>query len=291
LLFTVPHSSAQQNNTINTVAGGVPYSSVATQTAIPSPTGIAEDASGNIYIASQYSYYIYKVNPSTGALSIVAGTGIFGFGGDGGPALSASLSSAVAVAVDKTGNVYVLDSNRIRVVNTQSSAIILLGVTIPSGAIATVAGSLQACQNSTQLSTRVSATSVASGPCGDGGPASQATFAGPQALYMDGSGNLFIADTLDERIRFINMGSSPVAVTGQRVPPGVVATLAGNGWICNDPPSHQASSRGLAQNWIFPKVWPRIVRETCTSETHGTSESGAWRISQEVVRKRRFRRL
>jgi hypothetical protein len=235
LLFTVPHSSAQQNNTINTVAGGVPNSSVATQTAIPSPTGIAEDASGNIYIASQYSYYIYKVNPSTGALSIVAGTGIFGFGGDGGPALSASLSSAVGVAVDKTGNVYVLDSNRIRVVNTQSSAIILLGVTIPSGAIATVAGGLQACQNSTQLSTRVSATSVASGPCGDGGPASQATFAGPQALYMDGSGNLFIADTLDERIRFINMGSSPVAVTGQRVPPGVVATLAGNGWICNDP--------------------------------------------------------
>ena len=234
LLFTASFSRAQ--NDINTVAGQAPYNATATLTAIPNPTGIAEDASGNIYIASQYSYYVYKVNPTTGTLAPIAGTGIFGVAGDNGPALSATLSSAVAVAVDKSGNVYILDGNRIRVVNTQPSApIIVLGVTIPAGDIATVAGSRQACQNPTQAWTRASATSVASGPCGDGGPASLATFATPQAIYIDGSGNLFIADTIDERIRFINTGSTAINVTGQLVPPGVIATLAGNGWICNDP--------------------------------------------------------
>jgi len=233
LLFTASNSGAQ--NDINTVAGQAPYNTTALLTAIPGPSGVAEDASGNIYIASQYSYYVYKVNPTTGTLVPIAGTGIFGVGGDNGPALSATLSSAVAVAADKSGNVYILDGNRIRVVNTQSGTITVLGVSIPAGDIATVAGSLQACQNATQAWTRASATSVASGPCGDGGPASLATFATPQAIYIDNSGNLFIADTIDERIRFINTGSTAINVTGQTVPPGVVATLAGNGWICNDP--------------------------------------------------------
>ena len=57
--------------------------STATQTAIPNPTGIAEDTNGNIYVASQYSYYVYQVNPATGAFQPIAGTGIFGYSGAG----------------------------------------------------------------------------------------------------------------------------------------------------------------------------------------------------------------
>ena len=94
LRITALSAHAQQNNTINTVAGGVPFNSMALQQAIPNPTGIAEDASGNIYIASQYSYYVYKLIPGTGTLSLFAGTGIFGFGADNIPATSSALSSA-----------------------------------------------------------------------------------------------------------------------------------------------------------------------------------------------------
>jgi len=227
--------NAQTNNTIQTVAGQAPYSTNPTLTSIPNPTGIAEDASGNIYVASQYSYYLYKVNPGTNTLSVVAGTGIFGFGADNEAATSSTLDSAVAVALDTSGNVYILDGNRIRVVNTQPSAtIVVLGVSIPAGYINTVAGSQGACQNPTAASIRGPGSTVA-GPCGDGGPAGQALFNGPEAIYIDGSGNILVADTLDERIRFINTGSAPIIVTGITVAPGTITTVAGNGWICNDP--------------------------------------------------------
>ena len=226
LAFLLP-ASAQQNNTINTVAGGASYSSVALQTLIPNPTAIAEDSSGNIYIASQYSYYVYEVNPSTGALSVVAGSGIFGpsNGGDGGPATSATLSSVVAVAVDKSGNVYIVDGNRIRLVNTQTSAITVLGVTIQPGDISTVAGTGANCPDA----------GVDYPSCGDTQPAGQATFYAPQGIYIDGSGNLFIADSTDQEIRFINVGSSAVTVLGVSVGQGDIVTVAGNGYICNTP--------------------------------------------------------
>ncbi len=140
-LTLLTSASAQQNNSIATVAGGVPIST-ATQTAIPNPTGIAEDTNGNIYVASQYSYYVYQVNPATGAFQPIAGTGIFGYSGagDNGPATQAGFSSLAAVAVDKSGNLYVIDGNRIRVINMQSSPIPILGINIPSGYINTVAG-------------------------------------------------------------------------------------------------------------------------------------------------------
>jgi len=235
LLLAASDSSAQANNTIGTVAGPPPFTTNALLADLPNPTGIAEDASGNIYIASQYSYYVYKLNPTTGTLSVIAGTGIFGFGKDG-VATNSALSSAVAVAVDKSANVYIMDGNRIRVVNTQPSAnITVLGVLISPGNIATVAGQVPSCQNPTQVSTRSSPSSVASGPCGDGGPAAKASFTFPQAIYLDGAGNLFIADTTGERIRFINTATNSISVAGQLVPGGVVATLAGNGWTCNQP--------------------------------------------------------
>lgn len=205
--------TASGQNTIGTVAGGPPFNGLALQTAIPNPTGIAEDPSGNIYIASQYSYYVYQLSPTTGVLSIFAGTGVFGFGQDGIPATTSALSSPVAVGVDKnTGNVYIVDGNRIRVVS--------------NGIISTYADVSGAnCPNAGNTPPT----------CGDGGPASQATFFAPQAIYIDGSGNLLIADTTDEEIRFINTGSNPITVAGITIQPGTVNTVAGNGLTCNGP--------------------------------------------------------
>jgi trimeric autotransporter adhesin len=202
-------ASAQTNNTIQTVAGPPRFTTTALLAALPNPSGIAEDVSGNIYVAAQYSYYVYKVNPSTGAMSIFAGTGISGFSGDGGPAASAALSAPVAVAVDNnSGNVYIVDNNRIRVVN--------------SGIINTYAGTGQACGSPI-------------GGCGDNGLAITATFGNPKAVYVDGFGNLFIADTGDQLIRFINTESTPVTITGITVQPGYIVAVAGNGLVCNGP--------------------------------------------------------
>lgn len=227
-LALISAANAQQNNTIGTVAGpGPAFTGVALQTFLPNPTGIAEDSAGNLYIAAQYSYYIYKVTPSTGAMTIVAGTGIAGPSpkvGDSVPATAATFTSVVTVAVDASGNVYIFDASRLRVVNTQSSAISVLGTSINPGYIGTVSGS-SPCSNAGTVYPS----------CGDTGPASEAQFYNPQGMYFDGSGNLFIADTVDQEIRFINLGSSAVSLLGTTVQAGNVATVAGNGWECNTP--------------------------------------------------------
>jgi len=144
------------------------------------------DAAGNLYVSDTYHYRIYKVTPA-GIASIYAGTGQYGFSGDGGLATSARISDIGGLALDATGNLYITDSsnNRIRMVTT-------------AGIISTVAGGDQG------------------GFAGDGGPALSAQFSGPTALAMDATGNLYIADTFNNRIRRIS-------------PAGIITTVAGNG--------------------------------------------------------------
>src|ERR1700680_1397435 len=141
-VLSVSQSTAQ--NIINTVVGGANPNSTATLADIPGPTSAAVDASGNIYIAAPNSYYVLKVNASTNTLSIFAGIGIEGGGGDGGAATSAELIGPSALAVDSSGNVYIADGNKIREVTTD-------------GNINTIAGTRAGCHHSW-------------GVCGDGGP-------------------------------------------------------------------------------------------------------------------------
>ncbi|HXM22682.1 MAG TPA: choice-of-anchor D domain-containing protein [Terriglobales bacterium] len=209
-LLSPSQTWAQQNNTIATVAGGALPNATATSADIAGPSSAVEDANGNIYIASPSSYYVFKVNPATNTLSVFAGTGIQGFKGDGAAAIKATLMGPAALAIDsKSGNIYIVDLNRIRVIT-------------PDGNINTIAGTGGTCNPSTAL-------------CGDGGSALQAQFSTPQALAVDGSGNLFIADTGDMRIR---------EVSG-----GVITTVVGNGKICDSPvqPCGDNGSATLAQ--------------------------------------------
>jgi len=149
------------------------------------PDGLALDAAGNLYIADGGNYRIRKVTPA-GVISTVVGNG-YGFGGDGGPATSAQLSIPASVAVDASGNLFIADAanNRIRKVT-------------PDGVISTVAG------NGTQ------------GFGGDGGPATSAQLSNPESVAVDVAGNLFIADTGNNRIRMVT-------------PAGVISTVAGSG--------------------------------------------------------------
>ncbi|MGD0497335.1 MAG: putative Ig domain-containing protein, partial [Bryobacteraceae bacterium] len=177
--------------TITTVAGnGSPgYSGdggPAASAQLYFPYGLAADASGNLYIADSGNYRIRKVSAS-GVITTVAGNGTSGYSGDGGPATSAQLNFPYGLAADASGNLYIADSNNQRIRKVSAS-----------GIITTVAG------NGT------------SGYAGDGGPAISAQLNFPYGLAVDTSGNLYIADSSNQRIRKVSAS-------------GVITTVAGNG--------------------------------------------------------------
>ena len=176
---------------ITTLAGnGIPgYSGDgggATNAELNYPSGVAVDASGNLFIADTGNYRIREVR-TNGIITTVAGNGTRGYSGDGGPATKAELDNPTGVAVDASGNLFIADSgnDRIREVGT-------------NGIITTVAG------NGTY------------GYSGDGGPATNAELWNPDGVAVDASGNLFIADQDNNRIREVGTN-------------GIITTVAGNG--------------------------------------------------------------
>jgi sugar lactone lactonase YvrE len=187
------------NGVITTIAGNGSYEyggdgGPATSAGI-GPTSIAVDVTGNLFIADFDNERIRKVT-SSGSISTLAGTGERGFSGDGGPGTDAELRDPFGVAVDAAGNVFIADAsnNRVRKVS-------------PAGAISTVAGN----GNAIRLGDDPS-----EGFGGDGGPAISALMSGPVGVAIDPAGNLFIADSVNNRIRKVT-------------PAGVITTVAGTG--------------------------------------------------------------
>ena len=160
------------------------------------PSGLALDASGNLYIADEVNNRIRMVSPS-GIIITVAGNGTQGYSGDNGPATSAELNSPTAVALDAFGNLYITDNanNRIRMVS-------------PSGIITTVAG------NGTQ------------GYSGDNGPATGAELSGANGVALDASGNLYFADEYTNRIREVSEVSPGLNETITSFPTTAVGSSA-----------------------------------------------------------------
>jgi sugar lactone lactonase YvrE len=174
---------------IRTVAGSgaVGYAGdggPATSASLYNPTGIALDTAGNLYIADPNNHRVRKVS-TAGIITTFAGTGVVGYSGDGGPAISAQMYTPIDITFDKMGNMFIAeaDNHIIRKINT-------------SGIISTVAGSSR-------------------GFYGDGGPAISAKLDYPTGLTFDTTGNLFIADQLNHRIRKINTS-------------GIISTYAGS---------------------------------------------------------------
>lgn len=189
--MTLSASNAQQG-VINTIVGGGPSNMPATNANLNSPTALAFDAQGNYYVVGAGNTQVFKVSP-TGTLTLVAGNGIPGFAGDGGPAINAEFSNIFGLAVDTANpaNVYIADFSdcEIRVVN-QSTGII----------------------------TSLSTPQTCSG--GDGGPASLAGFE-PLALASNPLNNdLYVAD-------FAGSGISRIRKIAGGVSTGTVSTVAG----------------------------------------------------------------
>lgn len=145
---------------------------LATNATITSPTGVAADARGNVYIASAPLGKVRKVDV-TGLITLFAGAGPAGYSGDGGAATSATLNSPYSVATDAAGNVYISDTNNS----------VIRKVT--NGAISTIAGS------------------GSPGYFGDGADATLAYLNTPYSVYVDAAGGVFIADASNDNVRLI----------------------------------------------------------------------------------------
>ena len=176
------------NGIISTFAGSGQLiggsSGQATAVSLFNPHGVAVDAQGNVYIADTGHNKILKVSPS-GEATTLAGTGVQGYSGDGGPAMAAQLALPRNVFVAGNGTVYISDygNNRVRKIDG-------------GGVITTVAG------NGTVLFT------------GDGGPGPNAGVSGPMGLAVDAAGNLYIADNGHDRIRKVDAAGTITTAVG-----------------------------------------------------------------------------
>ncbi len=159
----------------------------ATSAVLDSPAGIAVDSSGNLFIADTHNQRIREVYAATGLINTIAGTGVAGFAGDNAPAAAANLNMPEAIGVDATGKIYFADTNnhRIRMIN---------GTTIT-----TVAGD----GNQTYA--------------GDGVQATATGLDSPGGLAVDSTGDLYIGDTHNHRVRVVDLTT------------GLISTLAGTG--------------------------------------------------------------
>jgi sugar lactone lactonase YvrE len=178
------------DGTISTFAGGGVGGDggPATAALVVGPRGLAMDAAGHLLISDSGNKRIRSV-ALDGTISTIAGTGVAGFSGDGGPATSARLGSTYGITIDAAGNLFIADTSnhRIRKVGTD-------------GIISTVAG-----------------TGTAGGS-GDGGPATSARLNSPNGVAIDPSGNLLIADTNNNRIRKVSPDGTISTIAGTGTP-------------------------------------------------------------------------
>ncbi len=173
----------------NRTAGFSGDGGVATSAQLSSPTGLALDGAGNLYISDILNNRIRKVAAGTGIISTYAGNGTLAYSGDNGPAISAGISYPAGIVMDAAGNLYIAESGSERIRKVAAS----------TGTITTVAGNGQY------------------GYTGDGGAATSAELRDPTGVALDLAGNLYISDTYNNVVRKVAAGT------------GIITTVAGNG--------------------------------------------------------------
>ncbi len=233
------------SGTIVTAAGGGSYGppvegGPAVGAYLGAPAGLAIDNARNLYIADSNTNLVRKVSPS-GTIATVAGTGVYGYSGDGGPATSAQLGVPVDLAVDGAGNLYICESGsfHVREVSPGGTIVTVAGngswgysgdggqatsaSVAPEGIAVDSGGNLYVADFGANRIRRISSDGVLSTVAGDGGqnysgdggPATSAGLSAP-LVAADKTGNLYIADRGNNRIRKVT-------------PDGIISTVAGNG--------------------------------------------------------------
>jgi len=227
------------------------------------PVGVAVDTAGNLYIADMGNNAIRKVTinvpTSTGPQNIIttvagiSNVGTAGYSGDGGPAISATLSSPAGVAVDSSGNVYVADlgNNAIREVKAGT------------GIISTAAG--------------ISGVGTA-GYAGDSGPATSATLNGPRGVAVDTSGNIYIADSGNNAIREVTASTAKITtIVGNGTPSDTGDNGAATSGTLNNPTGLTVDSAG---NLYIADSGNNVVRKVTAPPSSGIITTAAGNIER-----------
>ena len=189
LVLLVMPTHAQTGNISTVAGGGVGDGSTPTLAALTSPAGVVVDSSGNIYVADSAAHRIRKIDNERNMISTIAGNGNAGYSGDDAPASNATINSPFGMAIDADDNLYFADSGNHRIRK----------IDLATGLITTVAGF------------------GSPGFEGDGGHALDAAFNSPHGVDIDRYGNIYIADTYNNRIRKVDAESR------------IITTIAGIG--------------------------------------------------------------
>jgi DNA-binding beta-propeller fold protein YncE len=203
VLLLHPQTTARITTIAGTgTAGLAADGEAADRASINNPFGLVIGPDGHLYWADFGSNRVLRLDLKTKTISVIAGNGMKGHSGDGGPAKAAQLSAPHEVRFDTGGNIYVAerDSHVVRYIDMKS------------GMISTAAG-----------------TGV-SGFSGDGGPANQAQLAQPHSIALDKSDNVYICDIMNHRVRRIDAKTgmiSTFAGTGEPAPTPEEAPIAG----------------------------------------------------------------
>jgi len=234
---------------ITTIAGNGTFAysgdgGPATSASLNFPVGLAFDGAGNLYIADAGNNRIRRVAAGTGVITTVVGNGAYGYFGDGGPAINSRLANPLDVQLDSAGNLYIADwnNNRIRKVTASNGIIstiagngvpgfsgdgqlaIFAELNEPFGVAVDAAGNIFIADSENgrirkvTASTGVISTFAGNGDQtfgGDNGPASNAALGLPEDVAVDTSGNVYIADWGNSRIRRVSPAS------------GTIVTIAG----------------------------------------------------------------
>jgi len=229
------------------------------------PYGVVVDSAGDIYVADSQNEMVREFVKSTNLVNFFAGNGTYGYSGDGGTATLAELRYPFGVGKDKSGNVYIGDSNNclVRVVNSAGIINTFAGLVVsgnpqcgytgdggpatsakiysPYGVTTDSKGAVYFADYNNHVVRKVSGGTITTiagigqiaGYGGDGGPATNALLYYPTAVAVDPAGNVFIADYDNCRVREVSAAT------------GIINTVAGNG-TCSFTGDGQANSNGVA---------------------------------------------
>lgn len=244
-----PFTSARISTLAGTGQKGFTDGVLATKAQLAFPSGLALDSKSNIFIADSLNNRVRKIDANSGIITTIAGNGESGFSGDGGHATKAKLSLPVAVSVDKQDNLFIVDAenNVVRRVDATSGIITSVAgngtadfagdgglainasldfgdevgdVDVDLQGNIFIADSFNDRVRRVDAQTGIITTIAGNGEgdfSGDNGPAKQASLLIPSSVLLDGKGGLLISDSLNDRVRKIDLNTN------------IITTVAGNG--------------------------------------------------------------